>query len=387
MSAFFAESSQPATELGRYRIMSTTCGARVSPLCLGGMSLGQTWEWMGTMDKEQSFALLDAFYQAGGNFVDTSINYHDGESEHNIGEWMTQRNNRDEMFLATKYTAQWRKKELGFRPQIANFTGNSRKTLLLSVEESLRRLGTSYIDLLWLHTWEYTTSIAEVMDSLHSLVQQGKVLYLGISDTPAWVVAEANTYARHTNKTPFSAYQGRWSLTTRDAEREVVPMARRFGMALCPWGVLGGGSLQTEEEMQQRRETGDTGRSRAYEIRSDEDRLVAEALSKVAAEIGSETTVQQVALAWIMSKAPYVFPIVGGRKVHYLRDNIKALKLRLTRAQIGTLEAAKPFDLGFPINFFGDDPQTTGISQPWVSSSSHVAQVRGPAAIGYEGLE
>ncbi|KAE8549882.1 hypothetical protein EYB25_008406 [Talaromyces marneffei] len=183
----FAVPEQPKTELGRYRILSSTAGVRVSPIALGALSLGKSWSLiMGTVDEEQSFELLDAYTDAGGNFIDTANNYQNEDSEKYIGKWMAARGNRDLLFIATKFTNSYRTHELG--------TGKT--------------LQTTYIDLLYVHWWDWTTSIEELMDSLHNLVQQGKVLYLGISDTPAWVVATANTYAKDHGKTPFSRLSG-----------------------------------------------------------------------------------------------------------------------------------------------------------------------------------
>lgn len=235
LTQFLASAPEPPTALGRLRILSPNAAVRVSPLQLGAMSIGDAWtDFMGSMDKEASFKLLDAFVAAGGNFIDTANSYQNEQSEQWLGEWMAARGNRDSLVLATKYTSDYQSYTLGKGPQAANHTGNSRRTLRNSVRDSLAKLGTDYIDILYLHWWDYTTSIKEVMDSLHMLVEQGKVLYLGISDTPAWVVAAANTYAVEQGKTPFSIYQGRWNIMLRDMERDIIPMARHFGMALAP---------------------------------------------------------------------------------------------------------------------------------------------------------
>jgi aryl-alcohol dehydrogenase-like predicted oxidoreductase len=202
------------------------------------------------------------------------------------------------------------------------------------------------------------------MDSLHILVEQGKVLYLGVSDTPAWVVSAANTYAKAHGKTPFSVYQGRWNLMNRDFERDIIPMARHFGMALCPWDVLGGGQLQTRAQLAARQQSDPTGRGSKQ---NEEALRVSEALEKVAAEHG-KASIQQVALAYVMHKAPHVFPLVGGRKVEHLHDNIGALSIRLTDDQVKYIETIKPFDLGFPLGFIGEDPRETGRSPPMMQS-------------------
>ncbi|KXH58939.1 aldo/keto reductase [Colletotrichum salicis] len=362
MSNFMAEAPEPPTELGRLRVLSPNAGIRVSPLALGAMSIGEAWaEAMGAMNKEQSYKLLDAFFESGGNFIDTANGYQDEQSEKWIGDWMKERGNREQIVLATKYTSDYQSHALG-KGHTANFTGNHRRSLHVSIRDSLKKLGTDYIDILYLHWWDYTTSIKEIMDSLHILVEQGKVLYLGISDTPAWVVSAANTYAVDHGKTPFSVYQGRWSVMHRDFERDILPMAHTFGMALCPWDVLGSGKFQSKKALEERKKAGEglrsfvsTGEQTEMEVK------MSEALEKVAGEHGTES-VTAIALAYVRSKAPNVIPIVGGRKVEHLKANIDALKIKLTDEQIAFLESVKPFDVGFPGNFLGADPNITGKS-------------------------
>ncbi|KAK8014156.1 aryl-alcohol dehydrogenase Aad14 [Apiospora arundinis] len=363
LTQFLASAPEPPTALGRLRILSPNAAVRVSPLQLGAMSIGDAWtDFMGSMDKEASFKLLDAFVAAGGNFIDTANSYQNEQSEQWLGEWMAARGNRDSLVLATKYTSDYQSYTLGKGPQAANHTGNSRRTLRNSVRDSLAKLGTDYIDILYLHWWDYTTSIKEVMDSLHMLVEQGKVLYLGISDTPAWVVAAANTYAVEQGKTPFSIYQGRWNIMLRDMERDIIPMARHFGMALAPWDVLGGGKFQTKAELERRKNAGEGLRSLYNEGKqSDDEARMSEALAKVAAEHGTES-VTAIALAYVRSKADHVFPLIGGRKVEHLQQNIAALSIELTAEQIAFLEGVKPFEPGFPHDFLGPDPNVTGSS-------------------------
>ncbi|KFZ03567.1 hypothetical protein V502_10841 [Pseudogymnoascus sp. VKM F-4520 (FW-2644)] len=354
----------PPTELGRLRILSPTAGVRVSPLQLGAMSIGDAWAGgMGSMDKEASFKLLDAFYEAGGNFIDTANVYQNEQSELWIGEWIQARKNRDALVLATKFGMDYRSHALGKGPQSANFAGNSRRSLHVAVRDSLRKLQTDYIDIYYVHYWDFTTSIKELMDSLHILVEQGKVLYLGASDTPAWIVAAANTYATDHGKTPFSIYQGRWNVMVRDFERDIIPMARQFGMALAPWDVLGGGKFKTSAELERRKNDGESLRSFAGQPphQTEDEVKMSEALAKVASEHGIDS-VTAIALAYVMSKAANVFPVVGGRKVEHLQDNIKALSVKLTEEQIEYLDNVRPFNLGFPHNFVPLDPNVTGQS-------------------------
>lgn len=382
MSQHFKPAEEPATELGRYRILSSNCSMRVSPLQLGSMSIGDAWsDVMGSMTKEQSFQLLDAYFDAGGNFIDTANCYQDGQSEQWIGEWMAARNNRDSLVLATKYTTEYKAHELGKR-RTANHSGNHKRSLLMSVRDSLRNLRTDWIDVLYVHWWDWFASVKEIVDGLHVLVQQGKVLYLGISDAPAWVVSAANTYAVAHGKTPFSIYQGRWNVMRRDFEREIIPMARRYGMALAPWDVLGGGHFITKEALEERKRKGEGIRAMFTAEQTPEEERISEALAKVAAEHGI-TSVTAVALAYVMAKAPNVFPIVGGRKVEHLQDNIQALSIKLTSEQIAFLESAQPFDVGFPSNFIGEDPRVTGQLGRLLSRVVPLEYERAPKPLGH----
>ena len=319
------------------------------------MSLGEAWQGLlGSMNEEQSYKLLDAFADAGGNFIDTANGYQNEQSEEYIGRWMASRKNRDLMFLATKFTNNYVSHRLGFGKTV-NYGGNHRKSLYLSVNDSLRKLQTDYIDLLYIHWWDWSTSIEEVMDALHILVQQGKVLYLGASDCPAWIVSAANTYAKSQGKTQFSVYQGRWSLMERDFERDIIPMARHFGMALCPWGVLGGAQLQTTKQLEERAKNHEGGRSAGQ---TEQARKVSAALEKIAEEHGIDS-IQQIALAYVRQKAKNVnvIPLIGGRKVEHLQNNIAALSIRLTDEQISQIENIQEFDIGFPMNFISGDPR------------------------------
>ncbi|KAL2872336.1 aldo/keto reductase [Aspergillus lucknowensis] len=373
MSDFMKPAPEPATELGRYRVLSSTAAIRVSPLQLGAMSIGDAWkDMMGSMDKESSFKLLDAFVEAGGNFIDTANNYQSEQSETWLGEWMASRKNRDRMVIATKFTTDYRSYADG-KGNVPNCCGNHKRSLHMSVRDSLRKLQTDWIDILYVHWWDYTTSIEEVMDSLHIMVEQGKVLYLGISDTPAWVVSAANTYARAHGKTPFSIYQGRWNVMLRDFERDIIPMALNFGMALAPWDVLGSGKFQTPKAIEERRKAGEGLRSMlGPEHQTPEEVKMSEALAKVASEHGIES-VTAIALAYVLQKVPNVFPIVGGRKVEHLHDNLQALKIKLTQEQIELLESVRPFDAGFPLNMIGNDPRISGTVSPWMTFGAKFA--------------
>lgn len=189
------------------------------------------------------------------------------------------------------------------------------------------------------------------MDNLHNLVVSGKVLYLGASDMPAWVVAAANQYAHSEGKTPFVIYQGAWNILERSFEREIIPMARTLGLALAPWNVLAGGKIRTDAEEQRRIDSGEKGRTVFSDwLRNDDEKKISAALEKVAKEVGTEH-ITAVAIAYVLQKTPYVFPIIGGRKIEHLNANIDALRISLSPEQISYLESIIPFDPGFPSSF------------------------------------
>ena len=373
MNDLFKPLPEPPTELGRLRVLSKTAGIRVSPLILGGASIGDAWSgFMGSMNKEQAFELLDAFYEAGGNCIDTANSYQNEESEIWIGEWMKSRKLRDQIVIATKFTGDYKKYEVG-GGKSANYCGNHKHSLHVSVRDSLRKLQTDWIDILYVHWWDYMSSIEEVMDSLHILVQQGKVLYLGVSDTPAWVVSAANYYATSHGKTPFSIYQGKWNVLNRDFERDIIPMARHFGMALAPWDVMGGGRFQSKKAMEERKKNGEGLRTFVGgPEQTDAEIKISEALAKVAEEHGTES-VTAIAIAYVRSKAKNVFPLVGGRKIEHLKQNIEALSIKLTPEQIEYLESIVTFDVGFPKSLIGDDPAVTKKLSPLTSMSARIA--------------
>ncbi|KAL0263403.1 hypothetical protein SLS55_002383 [Diplodia seriata] len=307
------------------------------------MNFGEAWEgFMGKCDKKTTYEILDFFVESGGNFIDTANNYQGEESEEWLGDWMEERKNRDQIVLATKFTTFFPSGKGGEKVK-SNFQGNHSKSLRVSLEASLRKLKTSYIDLLYVHWWDFSTSIPEVMQSLHHQVVAGKVLYLGISDTPAWVVSMANQYARDHALTPFSVYQGKWSAADRDFERDIIPMVQQQGMALAPWNALGGGLFKTEEELAKQEE------GRKMFPPREKDKKVAAALDVLAKPRGVHRTA--IALAYVMHKSPYVFPIVGGRRIEHLKGNIEALGIELSPAEIAQIEEAEPFDVGFPMNF------------------------------------
>lgn len=335
-----------------YRLLGNS-GLRVSQLCLGGMSFGQQWgQFVGVeVAKAESEKILDLFEQEGGNFIDTANAYQWGESEEIIGDWMQKRGNRHKMVLATKYTNRP-------IPEVSvNVSGNQRKSLFHSVDLSLKRLKSSYIDVLYVHFWDYSTPVEEVMRGLDDLVRAGKVHYLAVSDTPAWVVAQANTLAREKGWTPFVAYQGLYSVLERDMERDIIPMCKSLGLASVPWGVLGGGKLSG------RHVQGGAGvappskdgkpQSRPVKL-TERELLIATEVAAVAKEIDRSSA--QVALNWAISRG-VESPIVGVRTADQLKDLLKTLEFRLSPAHMERLNKVGKPALGFPHSLIGQSTQ------------------------------
>jgi aryl-alcohol dehydrogenase-like predicted oxidoreductase len=316
------------------------------------MNFGTAWtEGIGHMTKETAFEIMDLFFDSGGNFLDTANNYQSEQSEQWIGEWMEKRGIRDQLVVATKYSSPYNTYDKSIKIH-ANYTGNHAKSLHLSVEASLKKLKTSYIDLLYVHWLDHTTSVAEMMHSLNDLIRAGKVLYIGVSDTPAWVVAKANMYAEAHNLRGFSVYQGQWSAAKRDVEREILPMCRDLGLAMCPWGALGGGNFKTDAQRKAIEESGEKGRN--FRPATEADKAVTKVLDEMAQAKGKSITA--LALAYVLQSQPYVFPIIGGRKTSHLKDNLEALSITLSEEELAKINDATDFSLGFPHDMIGQHP-------------------------------
>ncbi|CAG9936935.1 unnamed protein product [Clonostachys rosea f. rosea IK726] len=332
----------PVSPLARYRLLSPNAAVKVSPLCLSTMSFGNAWkDQMGDRSQREVEALLDYFYSQVGNFIDTSNNYQFQESEQWVGDWMRKRGVRDQMVIATKYTTNFVAGP-AHPPIMANYAGNGTKSLVQSVESSLKNLQTSYIDV-----WDYSTSIAELMQSLNHLVAMGKVLYLGASNTPAWV---ANEYARHHGLRQFAVYQGLWSANCRDLERDVVPMCKSEGMGITPWGAPGKGKFKLAER--RRYEDG------LHSNFNDPEVKICKTMEDLAFQL--DTTLTCIALSYIIHKAPYVFPVIAAQGISHLKEYIQALVVKLDPENIKAVDSAIPFDLGFPHSLLwkNDIPET-----------------------------
>jgi aryl-alcohol dehydrogenase-like predicted oxidoreductase len=323
----------------RYKLLGKS-GLKVSEIALGAMTFGQEWGW--GADKSESRKVYDTFRAAGGNFIDTANRYTEGTSEEYVGEFI--RAEREQIVLATKYT-------LVARSGDPNSAGNSRKNMIQSLEASLKRLNTDYIDLYWLHAWDYLTPVEEVMRAFDDMVRAGKVLYVGISDTPAWIVSRANMLAELKGWSPFIALQIEYSLIERTVERELLPMARELELAVTPWAALGGGLLtgkynkKTDEP--RRMNDDDTRRLTKPNLK------IAAEVIKIAEKIGK--TPAQVALNWIRQKPGIMIPIIGARTADQLKDSLGALDFSLTEKQMERLDKISEIDLGFPHKFLKMD--------------------------------
>jgi aryl-alcohol dehydrogenase-like predicted oxidoreductase len=326
----------------RFKLFGHT-GLRVSEVCLGAMTFGAEWGW--GADEAASRSMFEAFAAAGGNFIDTANHYTGGTSERYVGAFI--RPERHRWVLATKYT-------LSPRPEDPNAGGNHRKSLVQAVEGSLARLGTDYIDLYWVHAWDFVTPAEEIMRALDDLVRAGKVLYVGVSDAPAWTVAQANTLAQFRGWTGFAGLQIQYSLVERTPERELLPMAAALDLAVAAWSPLGGGVLAGKYRPGEARPK-DTRFSEGGwgdSFLTERNLAIAATVTEVARELGR--TPSQVALAWLLRRpGNVVIPILGARSLAQLQDNLGCLDCPLESDQLRRLDQASAVDLGFPHDFLG----------------------------------
>jgi aryl-alcohol dehydrogenase-like predicted oxidoreductase len=318
----------------RFKLLGKS-GLRVSELALGTMTFGETWGWGASEDECRR--IFEAFADAGGTFVDTACNYTDGESERILGGLIA--DDRERFVVATKYT-------LTSRRDDPNAGGNSRKNMVQTLEASLRRLGTDYVDLLWLHMWDGMTPVEEVVRALDDLVRAGKVLYVGFSDTPAWVVSQAVTLAEQRGWARPVALQLPYSLADRDPERDLLPMARSLDLAVTAWGTLEGGAL-TGKYLEA------TDEARRYDGVGAKTNEIAREVVAVADELGASPS--QVAIAWIRAQPWPLIPIVGARSEAQLRDNLGALDVELSDETVERLSGLAEFSPGFPRDFLESD--------------------------------
>ncbi len=327
----------------RYKLLGKS-GLRVSELCLGTMTFGEEWGWGSSKDESRS--VFDCFVESGGNFIDTANRYTNGTSERLVGEFIAPE--REKFVLATKYS-------LSMRSNDPNGGGNHRKNMIQAIDASLKRLKTDYIDLYWVHAWDYMTPVEEVMRGLDDLVRAGKVLYVGISDTPAWVVSRANTMAELMGWTQFVGLQIKYNLIDRTVERELIPMAREMDIAVTPWSVLGAGVLTGK--FTRDKTDNPTQRLKATEMGSgalvERNLTIAREVDKIADEIGR--TSSQVALSWLRQQPGNIIPIIGARTLSQLKDNLGCLEVELTPDQVNRLSEISKIEMGFPHDFLGQD--------------------------------
>jgi aryl-alcohol dehydrogenase-like predicted oxidoreductase len=327
----------------RYRLLGNS-GLRVSEAALGTMTFGDDWGWGSAQDEARK--VYDAFREAGGNFIDTANMYTNGTSESFLGEFM--KGHRQSVVMATKYT----NAAPGTDP---NAAGNHRKSMVQAVEASLKRLKTDYIDLYWVHIWDQITPVEEVMRGLDDLVRGGKVLYIGISDAPAWWIAQANTLAQLRGWSPFIGLQIEYSLIERTIERELIPMAKALNLGLTAWSPLANGVLTGKYHGHGSSEPGRMSSDMMKQLLPEQqrtDRIVA-AVKTVSDEIGR--SMAQVALAWLRYRPVPVIPIIGARKLSQLQDNLASFVLTLSADQLKRLDEASRIELGFPHDFYAKE--------------------------------
>ena len=328
----------------KYRLLGNS-GLRVSEAALGTMTFGDDWGWGAAKDEARK--VYDAFRDAGGNFIDTANLYTNGTSESFLGEFI--QGHRQSLVMATKYS-------LATPGTDPNAAGNQRKNMVLAVEASLKRLQTDYIDLYWVHMWDQMTPVEEVMRALDDLVRAGKVLYTGISDAPAWWIAQANTLAHLRGWSPFIGLQIEYSLIERTVERELIPMAKALNIGVTAWSPLAGGVLtgkyhghaSSEASAEPGRMNNDMAKDFMPE-RERTERIVA-ALKTVSVETGR--SIAQVALAWLRYRPVPVIPIIGARKLSQFQDNLASFDLTLSADQLKTLDEASRVELGFPYDMY-----------------------------------
>src|SRR5712675_1957927 len=329
----------------KYRLLGNS-GLRVSEAALGTMTFGDDWGWGAA--KDESRKVYDAFREAGGNFIDTANIYTNGTSESMLGEFME--GHRQSVVMATKYTN-------SFPGTDPNASGNQRKNMMQAAEASLKRLQTDYIDLYWVHIWDQITPVEEVMRGLDDLVRHGKVLYVGISDAPAWWIAQANTLAQLRGWSPFVGLQIEYSLIERTVERELVPMAKALNLGLTAWSPLAGGILTGKYHGHGSSEQGrmNSEMMKAFGLGLDQQRAsrVVAAVKAVSDQTGHGMA--QVALAWLRYRPVPVIPIIGARKLSQLQDNLASFNLALSAEQVKALDEASQIDPGFPYHFYAKE--------------------------------
>ncbi|WP_336971089.1 aldo/keto reductase [Sphingobium aromaticiconvertens] len=336
--------------LDHYRLLGRS-GLRVSPLCLGTMTFGETWG----ADEAESRRIFDAYVDQGGNFVDTAGYYAQGRSEALTGKFAKEK--RERLVLSTKYS-------LAVGQGDPNAAGNGRKNMVRAVEDSLRRMNTDRIDLLFLHVWDDTTPADEILRGFDDLVRQGKILYIGISDTPAWQVTRLQTIAELRGWTQFAALQVEYSLLQRATERDLIPAAKTLGLGVMPWSPLASGLLSGKYATSAQAPSDPAG-GRGAMIEAvgrvtPATVAVADAVQAIADEVAA--TSAQVAIAWTLVNPAVASPLLGARTLRQFDDNIGALCISLSADHLARLDAVSRIDLGFPHDFLSYDFIRAGLT-------------------------
>lgn len=347
------------TDPVRYTLLGRT-GVRISRLALGTMTFGDEWK----LPEATRAGIFERYAEAGGNVIDTANEYGGGSAETALGKLLAGR--RDQFVLSTKYTMQ-------MLPGDLNSAGNHRKNLVRSLEGSLRRLGTDHIDMLWVHARDTLTPVPEVMRALDDQVRAGKVLYVGVSDWPAWEVAQANTLAELRDWSPFAGLQIRYNLLERTVERELLPMAHAFDLPVFAWGrwPTGGSPASTCGP----RTVGWTTWRGARAVRGGDD--VVEETVRVAGAAGRSPA--QVALAWLLSRPGNVVPILGATKEEQLADNLGAVDVVLEDEWLAALDRASRVDAGSPTTSYASPRCGT----PSTATAGTRSRTAAPRSAGY----
>lgn len=324
----------------RYKLLGRT-GLRVSELCLGTMTFGEQREW--GADRATSRAVFDGFVEAGGNFLDTAPGYQDGASERMLADFIAVE--RDRFVVATKFS-------LAGRAGDPNASGNGRKSIVQAIEASLKRLNTDHVDLYWMHAWDGITPEEEVLRALDDLIRAGKVLHIGFSDTPAWVVARSQVIAEMRNWTALAAIQVRYSLVDRTADRELLPMAVSLGLSVLAWGGLGAGLLTGKYDLSTGTVAG-AGRLAGAGYR---DQRHAPKVVRTVAEVGEIAGARgvsptQMALAWIRHRSRLLIPLIGARTPEQLAQNLDCLTVQVDPDALRRLDNLSAVEAGFPVDF------------------------------------
>ncbi|TKA93096.1 aldo/keto reductase [Halopseudomonas bauzanensis] len=311
-------------------------GLRVSRLSLGTMTFGPGADW--SRSEAESRAVFDAYVEAGGNFIDTANMYTGGESERIVGRLVA--DDRERFVLCTKYT-----NAVPGRND-PNAAGMHRKSLTQSLDASLKRLGVDYIDLYMVHWWDFTTPVEEVHRALDDAISAGKILHVGLSDVPAWVVSRAQTFHELRGLCPISCMQLEYSLVQRSIEREHLPLAETCDIGVTAWSPLAGGILSGKYTRPRKEDGPRRADSMQLQALDDRNRAIATALDQVADRLGVSSS--QLALAWVMSRG--VIPIVGATRPEQMQENLAACDLTLDAATLAELDAISDFDRGHPYN-------------------------------------